>query len=101
MIPLTSQPSRDDYIGFLAEELLRVTTQGNLFTMEDGTRVEGATETAVITHLTSTRDFIPGRQHRFSGFENALLFPRAIEAAGFRIVRAHNHRGWLCTVITL
>lgn len=88
----------------LADELLRVTTYGGMcgkFETRDGSVIEGSTESDVIKHLTSSRDYAAGRQYRFPGIGNGWVFEGAIEAAGFRIVEAKNRRGQTCRVVTL
>lgn len=88
----------------LQTELLRVVCQGgyyNKFTLPNGTPVEGATESDVIQHLTSGRDFFAGRQFRFPGIGSGFRFSDAVEGAGFRIVQVRNYRNQPCTIVTI
>ena len=66
-----------------------------------GETIQGATETDVRKHLTSSRDYFEGRQFLFPGLSTSWEFYKAIEAAGFRSVRARNFRNQECNVITL
>lgn len=102
----TYQP---DYIAKLQEELARVTQRGGAwgtFTVDArachdvGKQILGATETEVISHLTSGRDYVSGRKHRFPGIGNGWNFESAINAAGYRIVYARNYRNQRCRVVT-
>lgn len=88
------------FIESLQEELLRVTARGVKFQSTAG-EIEGATETDVISHLTSGRTFVAGRKYRFPNIGNGWNFSSAIEAAGFQIVRAKNRRGQSCNVVTI
>ena len=90
-----------DYLDNLANELLRATGRGEKFTTLQGETIEGATESDTIKHLTSGRDYYPGRQYRFPGIGNGWEFESAIEAAGFRIVTARNYRNRICRVVTI
>jgi hypothetical protein len=88
----------------LVNEVLRVVARGGVygtFTLADGAKVEGATETDVKRHLTSGRDFVPGRQWRFPGIASGWEFESALQGAGFRIVKARNYRGQVCNVVTI
>lgn len=92
------------YLESLTEELLRVVGRVgpyNNFTLPNGETVQGAVESEVISHLTSGRDFIPCRQHRFPGVGSGWNFSGAVESAGFRIVAARNYRGQTCRVVTI
>lgn len=91
-------------IAALQNELLRVVGQTsfyNAFTLPNGSTIQGATESDVIKHLTSARDYVSGRQYRFPGIGSGWYFSEAIEAAGFKIVQAKNYRGQTCSVVTL
>ena len=90
-----------DYLDNLANELLRATSRGEKFTTLQGEIIEGATESDTIKHLTSGRDYYPGRQYRFPGIGSGWEFESAIEAAGFRIIKARNYRNQICRVVTL
>ena len=92
------------YLESLTTELLRVVGRAgpyNTFTLQNGETVQGAVESEVISHLTSGRDFIPGRQHRFPGIGSGWNFPGAVESAGFRIVAARNYRNQPCRIVTI
>lgn len=92
------------YLAHLQEELLRVVCRTGVyhtFTLDDGTTIQGSTETDVKQHLTSKRDFVSGRQHRFPGVASGWEFDSALQTAGFRIVKARNYRNTPCRVVTL
>ena len=91
-------------IAALQDELLRVVgrvSYDSTFTLPNGATIQGATETDVIKHLTSGRDYVTGRQYRFPGIGSGWYFSEAIESAGFRLVKAKNFRGQTCSVVTL
>jgi len=90
------------YLEQLRTELERVCTDpcdSGMFLVEDGYDVRGATESTVIKHLTSGRDYVSGRQYRFPGIGNGWNFESAINAAGYRLIRATNRRGQKCRIV--
>lgn len=94
------------FITRLTNELFRVCVREgkgyyNQFTLPNGERIEGATETDVKKHLTSRHDYVQGREFRFPGIANGWEFEPAIKEAGFKIVSAKNFRGQTCRIVTL
>lgn len=61
----------------------------------------GATETDVIAHLTSRRDYVAGRTQSFPGIAHHTRFEPELEACGFVVVEAINYRGQRCRAVTL
>lgn len=89
------------YLEHLSTELHRVCTSpcdSSTF-MAGIHHFRGATESTVIKHLTSGRDYVTGRQHRFPGIGNGWNFEPAINAAGYRLITATNKRNQTCHVV--
>lgn len=72
----------------------------NTYTNAKGEKVIGGGEAHVKKHLTSSYDHVKGREYRFPGIANGWEFSSAMEAAGYRIVRAKNYRNQMCSVVT-
>lgn len=90
-----------EYLSQLAEEVLRALTHGGKFTLNTGEVIDAATESDVIAHLTSGRNYHSGRKFRFPGIGNGWRFDSEMNAAGFKVIEARNRRGQKCRIIVL
>lgn len=69
------------------------------FMTSDGS-VRGVTETDLISHLTSKRNFEQGRQYRFPGIAADWGFETKLNSVGFKLIPGRNQRGNNCRVVT-
>lgn len=91
-----------EYLERLKIELDRCCGEGyyNTYTDDTGNKFIGGGESHVKKHLTSSRDYVSGRQFRFPGIANGWEFESAIRAAGYRLTKARNYRNQSVYVVT-
>ena len=91
-----------EFLDRLKLELARCCGEGyyNTYKDEKGQVFFGGGESHVKKHLTSSSDYVKGRQYRFPGIANGWEFRDAMRAAGYHVVKGINYRGQSCSVVT-